>query len=92
MNKLVRSTDINFCGFFIVLPTGLEPVISSVKGRCPNQLDGGSKNARLSGLSKNLKFTRCDSRAIEGAQTLDPNFGRVMLYRLSYYRKNDRKS
>ena len=28
---------------FQVLPTGLEPVISAVKGRRPNQLDDGSK-------------------------------------------------
>lgn len=92
MNKLVRSTDINFCGFFIVLPTGLEPVISSVKGRCPNQLDGGSKMPVFPGCQINLLLTRRNGRAIEGVQTLDPLLGREMLYRLSYYRKNDRKS
>ena len=26
-----------------VMPTGLEPVISTVKGWCPNQLDDGTK-------------------------------------------------
>ena len=92
MNKLVRSADINFCGFFIVLPTGLEPVISSVKERCPNQLDGGSKMPVFPGCQNKSTLTRRDGRAIEGIQTLDPNFGRVILYQLSYYRKNDRKS
>ena len=32
---------------FIVLPTGLEPVISAVKGRRPNQLDDGSIASNL---------------------------------------------
>ena len=79
---------------FIELLMGIEPATSSLPRKCSTpelqQRFGVEQRKNLSVtpvrhfIPTDLSLTQ---RAEDGAQTRDPQLGRLMLYRLSYFRK-----
>jgi hypothetical protein len=44
---LVFQSTMNYQWFFLVAPTGLEPVSSALRGQRPNQLDDGAESIQI---------------------------------------------